>query len=340
MLEQILNFFYNAIQYIINIYIFDGIYLLISIIIAVVFTVYIDPLKIRKFFLNHSGFSVFGSVGLGAFTPLCACGTMAVIMSIVSTSLPWGPIMAFLVSSPLMSPDVFILLAGFINLSFAIALTIASIILGLGAGYITHLIEKNTGFLNNQLRLNPKVISLDKESYNNCCGLQAGICLSDGCDKDDLNVKPKAESFFEKIKPRQFLTAFYNIGFKMVLPLFTLFVFLAYIVKTYVPANWIMALFSGKHFYSIPLAAIIGIPLYVSDAAIIPLLQVLKDAGASYGTILAFMVTGPGTSLGVLAGLTMIMKKRSILLYFTFILGGAILLGYLFDFVIFYFKIL
>ena len=55
------------------------------------------------------------------------------------------------------------------------------------------------------------------------------------------------------------------------------------------------------------------------------------DGGASGGALLAFMITGPGTSAGAIAGLCTIMKKRAVLLYVVYLLIGAILLGYLYN---------
>jgi len=98
---------------------------------------------------------------------------------------------------------------------------------------------------------------------------------------------------------------------------------------------WVIALFNGSHWYSVPLASLIGLPLYVSDATIVPLLQVLKDAGASNGALLAFMISGPGTSLGVIAGLLVLLKKRALIIYLAYILFGAIMLGYLSELILF-----
>ncbi len=114
-------------------------------------TVYVNAEKLRRFFYRKPGLLIPGSVATGALTPLCACGTMAVVFALVGSALPWGPIMAFLVSSPLMSPDTFVLLSGFMGVKFAIALTIASLILGLGAGYLTWIIERKTSFFDHQL---------------------------------------------------------------------------------------------------------------------------------------------------------------------------------------------
>jgi len=104
----------------------------VAILVAAIMKVYISPEKLKTLLLKKAHMSIWASVAFGAFTPLCACGTMAVIIGMLTTTLPWGPIMAFLTSSPLMSPDGFILLAGIIGLKFAIAVALASIVTGLG----------------------------------------------------------------------------------------------------------------------------------------------------------------------------------------------------------------
>jgi uncharacterized membrane protein YraQ (UPF0718 family) len=92
-----------------------------------------------------------------------------------------------------------------------------------------------------------------------------------------------------------------------------------------------MALFNGNNWYAVPLAALIGLPLYVTGSSALPLLQVLMGAGASQGSVLAFLITGPATSVGVIAGIATIMKKRAIALYVVIILVGGIVSGYAYD---------
>jgi uncharacterized membrane protein YraQ (UPF0718 family) len=135
----------------------------LAILTAALMKVYVETEKLKQALLRKPSVSILASVAVGAFTPLCACGTMAVILGMLTTTLPWGPIMAFLTSSPLMSPDGFIMLTGMISLQFAIALTLASIVIGLGSGYVTHLIEKKTDFLKNQTRFS-------KEPLVQTCG--------------------------------------------------------------------------------------------------------------------------------------------------------------------------
>jgi len=360
MISQILNVLKGILDYLIHTLTANWIVLLFGIVIAVIISVYVDAEKTRKLFLRRPRFLILGSVLFGALTPLCACGTMAVVLSLITSTVPWGAIMAFLVSSPLMSPDTFVLLSGFLGLKFAIALTVSSIILGLGAGWITHWIEKKTSFLDNQLRLSNQHKTVEvtstskgeylkskkqniplsklgvvKLSYNDtnklCCNAEVvEVC----CSSNNTNIVSSVEGILEKFKVKKFFKSFYELGIVKVLPLFIIFVIVAYLVKEFVPTEWIVNMFSGEHFYSVPLAALIGLPMYVSDATVVPLLQVLKDAGASDGAILAYMISGPATSLGVIGGLSVIMKRRAILLYVLIILIGAILLGYGYDLLI------
>lgn len=359
MISKILDGLLGVLNYLIQTLAANWFILLFGILIAVAISVYVDAEKVRKLFLRRPRFLILGSVAFGAFTPLCACGTMAVVLSLVSSTIPWGAIMAFLVSSPLMSPDTFVIFSGFMGVKFATALVVSSIVIGLGAGWITHLIEKRTKYLDNQLRikgdsakktnesilsskpagdaLNLKTVTLmvDEKSANlGCSKSYATQCCQEQNISVDSSEVPFVETiskFIEKIKLKKFLSSFIELGIVKVFPLFVLFVVIAYVVKEYVPTAWIVTLFSGKHFYSVPLAALIGLPMYVSDATVVPLLQVLRDAGASDGAILAYMITGPATSIGVIGGLTVIMKRRAILLYLAIILIGAILLGYGYD---------
>lgn len=357
MISQILNVLKGILDYLIHTFTANWIILLFGIVIAVAISVYVDAEKTRKLFLRRPRFLILGSVLFGALTPLCACGTMAVVLSLITSTVPWGAIMAFLVSSPLMSPDTFVMLSGFLGLKFAVALTASSIILGLGAGWITHWIEKRTSFLDNQLRLNNQSkatvakdtnqgeylkrneqsvpvskLGVVKLSYDNtkklCCSTEVVEVCCSSSPSSDVNYFGEV---LEKFKIKKFFKSFYELGIVKVLPLFILFVIIAYLVKEFVPTEWIVNMFSGEHFYSVPLAALIGLPMYVSDATVVPLLQVLKDAGASDGAILAYMISGPATSLGVIGGLSVIMKRRAILLYVLIILIGAILLGYGYD---------
>ena len=60
--------------------------------------------RLRARLARHQRASVVGAIGLGVATPLCSCGTMALVLAMLTTSMPWAPIVAFMVASPLTSP--------------------------------------------------------------------------------------------------------------------------------------------------------------------------------------------------------------------------------------------
>jgi uncharacterized membrane protein YraQ (UPF0718 family) len=105
-------------------------------------------------------------------------------------------------------------------------------------------------------------------------------------------------------------------------------------INRFVPAALIMKYLGSGSIFAVPLLALIGLPLYVNVSSSIPLINALLAGGASNGAMLAFLITGPGTSIGVLTGIALIMKKKAIALYAAFILIFAIILGYLYDFLI------
>lgn len=314
-----------------------------AILTAAVLKAHIDTEKLKAAILRKTNISILGSVALGAFTPFCSCGTMALVIGMLTTTLPWGPIMAFLTSSPLMSPEGFILIAGIISLKFAIALTIASIVIGLGSGYLTHFIEAKTDFLKNQTRFSGK-----KTDQSCGCSGTAATSESAGCEapvgetfnnpscdscgaKTENITKNNYSGFIRRLKLAEISEGLIDLGLKQILPNFALFVAIGFLVNYFVPTSWIMALFSAKNIFAVPLAALIGLPLYVNGESALPLIKSLMDGGAGGGAMLAFLVTGPGTSAWVIAGISVFMKKRIIGLYVGYLLAGGILLGYLYD---------
>jgi uncharacterized membrane protein YraQ (UPF0718 family) len=305
-----------------------------GILVAAIIKVYLDPVKLKQVLIKNAGVSIPSTVAFGAFTPFCACGTMAVIVSMLTTALPWGPIMAFLTSSPLMSPDEFILYSGIVSLKFAVALTAASIIIGLASGYMTHMLEKHTNFLKGQARFT------EEPSVSSCCSTSATAEASCGCSEAAAQTASccctpeRPQSLIERYKLKELFKVFYEVGVKQVLPYFTIFAAVGFMINKFVPATLIMRYLGSGNIFAVPMLAMIGLPLYVNGSSSIPVINALMAGGASSGALLAFMITGPGTSAGVLAGIATIMKKRAIALYAAYLLVFAIMLGYLYDFLL------
>ena len=326
--------------------------LVAGVLIAAAMQTYINPDRMINWLLRRSSVSIPAAVAFGAFTPFCACGTMAVVLSMLATSLPWGPVMAFLTSSPLMSPEGFVLISGIISPSFAIALAISSVVIGIGSGYAVHAIDKKTRFLKNQFRIVPAADALAGCGCSSapkaaaCCAAEKVTC---GC-KDYAGVdiavqsccdviareplKLRFQAFITKYKLDRLFRAAYDVGVKRILPYFALFAGIGYLINRFIPSEWLTSVFGTGNAVAVPLAAIVGLPLYVSGDSAIPLIQSLLQSGVTSGAMLAFLITGPGTSAGVLAGMATIMKRKAVALYAVFLVSGAILLGYAYEWIL------
>jgi uncharacterized membrane protein YraQ (UPF0718 family) len=112
---------------------------------------------------------------------------------------------------------------------------------------------------------------------------------------------------------------------------YTIFVAVGFLINSFVPAEIIMVLFSSDNICAVPLEAFIGLPVYISGEASITLIKALMAGGAGGGAMLAFVITGPGTSAWIIAGIATFLKKRAVVLYVGFLLAGGVLLGYLYD---------
>jgi hypothetical protein len=102
----------------------------------------------------------------------------------------------------------------------------------------------------------------------------------------------------------------------------------------YVPAD-LLARFMGKSsWWSVPLAVLIGVPLYASAAGIIPIVQVLLAKGAALGTALAFMMAVAGLSLPETVILRKVLRPRLLATFLGIVTLGIVLVGYLFNILI------
>ncbi|MDZ7671814.1 MAG: permease [Halanaerobiales bacterium] len=289
--------------------------LLLGISIAVIIKVYVGSDSLKSWINKNEKVSIFGSIAFGSFTPLCACGTMAVILSMFVSQMPWAPIMAFLVSSPLTSPSQFIFQTEFLGFNLALAVLISSIILGIGAGVLANILSKKTVFFENQFR-----ISFEEKDKNN---------------KKPCSVnKTKSKNILDKYEINSLVHEFYNLGIKKVLFYFLIFIAIGQLVELFVPTEWILSLFSSENVYSIPLSALIGLPLYISGMSSLPLLKTILELGAGGGAVLAFLIAGQGTGVAVIVGLSTIIKKRALAFYISFIFLGAVFSGYIYQLLI------
>jgi uncharacterized membrane protein YraQ (UPF0718 family) len=314
--------------------------LLISILISAALALYIDQEAIVRFLRHNTRNSVLISMGIAVGTPFCSCGTTAVVLGMMASTVPWAPIVAFLVASPLTSPQELFYSAGLFGWPFAIAFFVASILLGLLGGAIASFAEAR-GWLANQARMaaKPASLSLGIMGAPAPVGIPvaappAAEAAQCGCSSSRVELPvfsaPKAEPAKPAVTFRAFAQEVFQIT-KRLVPLFFGFTFIGYLFNGLIPAAWITSLFGAGHAYSIPLAATLGLPFYINTEASLPLVRAMLESGMSQGAALAFLITGAGTSLGALGGALTIARWRVLAIVIGALWAGSILLGFAYN---------
>jgi uncharacterized membrane protein YraQ (UPF0718 family) len=129
---------------------------------------------------------------------------------------------------------------------------------------------------------------------------------------------------------RLFLEEALDTG-RRLLVMFLGFAYIGYFLNGLIPTSWVAAIFGSGNAYSVPLAATLGLPLYINTEASLPLVRAMLDAGMSQGAALAFLITGAGTSFGAVAGMLTIARWRVVGLVVGTLWVGAILLGAIYN---------
>ncbi len=260
--------------------------------------------KIKAVFNKRQGMAIAGAASVGAVVPFCSCGVIPLIAAMLSSGVPLGPVMAFWISSPLMSPEKFVLTAGVLGTDYAIARLVTAIVLGAGAGYATYLIGRG-GRLDGELR----------------------TIVAPGAQETQGKTRMKGPSL------SGFTAQAMSVGGYLAKWLAVAF-FLEALIVHYVDPAWIGAVLGEENPWSIPLASAVGIPLYTSGVAAIPITKGLLAAGMGAGAAMAFLIAGPATCIPAMAGVWALVKRKIFAIYLATGILGSLVAGYAFQLLI------
>jgi uncharacterized membrane protein YraQ (UPF0718 family) len=321
-------------------------FLLASIAIGILIKLYLDKDRVAAYLRDHQKGGVVLATAVAVGTPLCSCGTTAIVIGMMASMMPWAPIVAFMVSSPLSSPEGLFYTAGLFNWPFALAGFIASILLGLAGGLVADLLERR-GWLKNQARLvaapaTPVSKPLPDRSACGCqpaplvlapsaCGCQSAAAAlpvesTCGCQ----SAQPSRATSRPRVTLQMIGQQFYQDAPRLLVMFFS-FAFLGYLLNGLIPAAWITGLFGSGHAYSVPLAATLGLPFYINSEASLPMVRAMLDSGMSQGAALAFLLAGSGTSIGAIGGALSIARWRVIAVVVGTLWVGSMAIGLIFD---------
>lgn len=333
-------------------------FLLLSVVLASAVQVYLGTDRLASWLRARTGLAVVGAVVLAVITPFCSCGTTAVVLGALASSVPWAPVVAFMVASPLTSPAEYALSWGLFGAGFATTFFFAAPVIGLVAGWAAHQLE-GRGLLAHQHRVATPTGSAATEAPHALpdagpSAPAAALATQDGgtvltleppavpgcCPATDTGSDQRqptecaagsATGCAQEAPPArgvQFAAALWANS-KRLGVLFFGFTALGYLLIRLIPTGVLTGLLGEESVLAVPLAALLGIPVYVNSDGSLPLVASLMHGGMGSGAAMAFLITGAGTSIGAVSGMLLIARWRVVALVVGSLAVGATVTGYL-----------
>jgi len=291
----------------VNFFIFDTVKIFILLLI-IIFAVsilrsFLPPEKVRAILVRRNKYAgnVLAAL-LGIITPFCTCSAIPLFLGFVEAGVPLGVTFSFLVASPMINEVALIMLAGMFGWKIALIYIVSGLIIAIISGII--------------------IGSLRVENLLEEFVLQ---------NKIDASYFGSKLSWPERMA---YAKSYTDDILKKVWPYVLVGIGVGAWIHGYVPANFLAKYAGAGKWYAVPLATLIGIPLYSNAAGIIPLVSALTEKGVSLGTVLAFMMAVTGLSLPEFMILRRVMKTKLIFIFAGIVGIGIIFTGYLFNFIL------
>ena len=265
---------------------------------------FFTPERTRKLLQGRKEF--IGNIiaaGLGIVTPFCTCSAVPLFIGFVEVGIPLGVTFSFLISAPMINEVALVLLFGLFGWKVAVLYLITGLLIAIISGIII-----------GRMKLEHEVEDWVYEIRSNRG--DAEISNMTWSDKIDFAV--------DSVK-----NIVGNVWLYIIIGLA-----IGAIIHGYVPENLLAGIMGKKAWWSVPLAVVIGVPMYSNAAGIIPIVQALLEKGASLGTVLAFMMAVIGLSLPETIILRKVLKPKLIAIFISIVATGILIIGYLFNLIL------
>lgn len=301
---------------------------------------------IRRAFAGREGLAVLMATAVGAFSPFCSCTVIPIIAGLLTSGVPLAPVMSFWIASPTMDPEIFMLTVGILGWPLALSRLGASLALSLGAGYLTLLLCRMGYFR--------KILPDEEESHqlkvSACCSAQRetspipvtltvlpAACCSAGVATANAVTLPlpnppewwkSGVASLRRIDWTVFARRMGDQSWRLGRWLLVAFTLEA-LITMYVPQEAIASILGERSRFAIPLASLIGIPLYLGNLSALPIVKGLITQGMQPGAAIAFLIAGPVTTIPAMTAVWTVVRRPVFALYIAVSLFGSMLLGFI-----------
>lgn len=290
-----------------NFFIYDTlkIFIMLSVIIFVVAIIrsFFPPDKTRKILSYRRQYA--GNIVaalLGIVTPFCSCSAVPVFIGFVEAGIPLGVTFSFLISSPMVNEVALILLWGMFGTKIALIYVATGLVVAIVSGLVI-----------GKIGLERYVEGYVYEIAQGVEGME--MVIAEQTWEDRLLY---AREYVRDILKRVWPYVLIGIG-------------LGAAIHGYVPTDFLAAYAGKDNIFAVPVAVLIGVPLYSNAAGVIPLVAALQEKGMAMGTVLAFMMSVTALSLPEMIILRNVLKPQLIGVFISIVAASIIIVGYLFN---------
>jgi uncharacterized protein len=240
------------------------------------------------------------AASLGIVTPFCSCSAVPLFLGFVESGVPLGVTFSFLIAAPMINEVAVVLLFGmfgwrvaalYIGTGLAVAITAGWVIGRLG-------LERYVADWVYEIRLGRAGLPDERRSWTDRVGY----------------AWQAVKDIVGKVWP--YVVAGIAVGA---------------VIHGYVPEDFLAGFMGKDAWWSVPLAVLLGIPMYANAAGVIPVVQALMEKGAALGTVLAFMMAVIALSLPEVIILRRVLKWQLIAVFLGVVGSGIVIVGYLFN---------
>lgn len=285
------------------------IFVLLSVLIFVISYIqsYFPPERTKKILGRFHGIGANTLAALlGTVTPFCSCSSIPLFIGFTGAGLPLGVTFSFLISSPLVDLGSLVLLTSIFGGKVAIAYVIVGLVLAVLGGSLIERLH-----LENEVEeLIRKAGRIDLDSPE--------LSLSDRLEY----AKDQVVATVKKVAPYIFI----GVG-------------IGALIHNFIPQSFVETVLGGDKWYSVPLATLVGVPMYADIFGTIPVAESLFAKGAGLGTILSFMMAVTALSLPSMIMLRKAVKPKLLAVFFSIVTVGIMLIGFLFNYFSFLFVV-
>ena len=245
------------------------------------------------------------AAGLGVITPFCSCSSIPLFIGFVGAGIPLGVTFAFLIASPLVNESSLYLFPAMFGWKVTLIYNVVGVAVAILGGMLINKLKVERFVLSELVKFRSRT---QVESENSGNPLPFGR-LQKWFWQDGMNIT------------------------KQVFPYVVLGVSIGALIHGFVPAEIVEEYLSMRTWWTIPLATLLGAPLYANSVSVIPVMEALVGKGVPLGTALAFMTAIVTISIPEALILKKVMRWQLLGLFMGITVLGIIVMGYLFNFI-------